>query len=309
MLAAEACRPTAFLMLTLSRRDLRSLIAGLLFVSPWLVGFLVFLVYPLLANFQMGMTDYSGFGNATWIGLKNYQELLADPLFWESLYNTLFYTVFAVPLGVAVAILIAIAMNQKVREIPIYRALIYLPSIAPTFALSMMMIWLMNPRFGLVNYFLSFFGVPSIDCLGDPHWSKIAIILLAQLGAGPIGLIFLAAMRAIPTTVYDAASLDGASSWKKFWHITLPLITPAILYDIIIGIGLGLQIFVPAYIMTQGGPLNSTTFIALYIYNSAFKYSRFGFAAAMSGILFLINALLAITIFRSSKLWVNYHVE
>jgi multiple sugar transport system permease protein len=309
MLAAEACCPTAFLMLTLSRRDLRSLIAGLLFVSPWLFGFAVFLVYPLLANFQMGMTDYSGFGDATWIGLKNYQELLADPLFWESLYNTLFYTVFAVPLGVAVAILIAIAMNQKVREIPIYRALIYLPSIAPTFALSMMMIWLMNPRYGLVNYFLSFFGVPSINWLGDPRWSKIAIILLAQLGAGPIGLIFLAAMRAIPTTVYDAASLDGASSWKKFWHITLPLITPAILYDIIIGIGLGLQIFVPAYIMTQGGPLNSTTFIALYIYNSAFKYSRFGFAAAMSGILFLINALLAITIFRSSRLWVNYHVE
>jgi multiple sugar transport system permease protein len=309
MLAAEACSPTAFLMLTLSRRDLRSLIAGVLFVSPWLFGFAVFLVYPLLANFQMGMTDYSGFGDATWIGLKNYQDLLADPLFWESLYNTLFYTVFAVPLGVAVAILIAIAMNQKVREIPIYRALIYLPSIAPTFALSMMMIWLMNPRFGLVNYFLSFFGVPSINWLGDPRCSKIAIILLAQLGAGPIGLIFLAAMRAIPTTVYDAASLDGASSWKKFWHITLPLITPAILYDIIIGIGLGLQIFVPAYIMTQGGPLNSTTFIALYIYNSAFKYSRFGFAAAMSGILFLINALLAITTFRSSSLWVNYHVE
>ena len=309
MLAAEACRPAAFLMLTLSRRDLRSLIAGLLFVSPWLFGFAVFLVYPLLANFQMGMTDYSGFGDATWIGLKNYQELLADPLFRESLYNTLFYTVCAVPLGVAVAILIAVAMNQKVREIPIYRALIYLPSIAPSFALSMMMIWLMNPRYGLLNYFLSFFGVPSINWLGDPRWSKIAIILLAQLGAGPIGLIFLAAMRAIPTTVYDAASLDGASSWKKFWHITLPLITPAILYDIIIGIGLGLQIFVPAYIMTQGGPLNSTTFIALYIYNSAFKYSRFGFAAAMSGILFLINALLAITIFRSSRLWVNYHVE
>jgi multiple sugar transport system permease protein len=296
-------------MLNLSRRDFRTLLTGLVFVSPWLVGFLVFLVYPLLANFQMGMTDYSGFGDATWIGLKNYQDLLADPLFWESLYNTLFYTIFAVPLGVAVAILIAMAMNQKVREIPIYRALIYLPSIAPTFALSMMMIWLMNPRFGLANYFLSFFGVPSINWLGDPRWSKIAIILLAQLGAGPIGLIFLAAMRAIPTTVYDAASLDGASSWKKFWHITLPLITPAILYDIIIGIGLGLQIFVPAYIMTEGGPLNSTTFIALYIYNSAFKYSRFGFAAAMSGILFLINAFLAITIFRSSKLWVNYHVE
>jgi multiple sugar transport system permease protein len=291
------------------RQAQRRLLTGLLFVSPWLVGFLVFLVYPLLANFQMGMTDYSGFGDATWIGLKNYQDLLVDPLFWESLYNTLFYTIFAVPLGVVVAILIAIAMNQKVREIPIYRALIYLPSIAPTFALSMMMIWLMNPRFGLVNYFLSFFGVPGINWLGDPRWSKIAIILLAQLGAGPIGLIFLAAMRAIPSTVYDAASLDGASSWKKFWHITLPLITPAILYDIIIGIGLGLQIFVPAYIMTEGGPLNSTTFIALYIYNSAFKYSRFGFAAAMSGILFLINALLAITIFRSSKLWVNYHVE
>jgi multiple sugar transport system permease protein len=296
-------------MANFSRRELRSLFIGLLCVSPWLFGFLAFLLYPLLANFQMGMTDYSGFGDATWVGLKNYQDLFADPLFWAAIYNTLFYTIFAVPLGIIVAILIAIAMNQKVREIPIYRALIYLPSIAPTFALSMMMIWLMNPRFGLVNYFLGLFGVPTINWLGDPHWSKIAIILLAQLGAGPIGLIFLAAMRAIPSTVYDAASLDGASSWKKFYHITLPLITPAILYDIIIGIGLGLQIFVPAYIMTEGGPLNSTTFVALYIYNNAFKYSRFGFAAATSGILFLINALLAISIFRSSKFWVNYDVE
>jgi len=151
--------------------------------------------------------------------------------------------------------------------------------------------------------------VPSINWLGDTCWSKLAIVLVAQFGAGQIGLIFLAALKAIPSTLYDAASLDGAGPWRKFWYITLPLLTPTILYDIIIGIGLGLQIFAPAYIMTGGGPLNSTMFTALYIYKNAFEYSRVGFAAALSGILFVINAALAIVIFWSSKFWVSYYIE
>jgi multiple sugar transport system permease protein len=292
-----------------SRRDIKSLGVGLLFISPWIVGFLVFLVFPLVENFRMGMTENSGFGESSWIGLQNYHELFSDPLFWRSIYNTLFYTLLAVPLGIVIAILIAIAMNQKVREVAIYRALIYLPSIAPTFALSLMFIWVMNPRFGLLNQALSVLGIPAINWLGDPHWSKIAIVILAQFGAGHFGLIFLAGIRAIPSTLYDAASLDGASPWKKFWHITLPLITPVILYDIIIGIGFGLQVFVPAFIMTDGGPLNSTLFTALYIYKNAFEYSRFGFAASISGVLFILNAVLAILIFWSSKFWVHYKLE
>jgi multiple sugar transport system permease protein len=290
-------------------RNLRDLLLGLLFVSPWIVGFFLFLVYPVLSNFHLGMTQYSGFGEPEWIGFQNYTELVRDPLFWTSLYNTLYYVILAVPLGVAVAIALALAMNQKVREVTLYRALLYIPSIAPVFALSMMFIWLLNPRFGLFNYLLGLIHIPPINWLGDPRWSKFAIVLVAQLGAGHIGLIFLTALRAIPSNLYDAASLDGAGRWRKFWYITLPLLTPTILYDIIIGIGLGLQVFAPAYIMTGGGPLNSTMFTALYIYKNAFEYSRVGLAAAVSGILFVINAVLAVTTFWSSKYWVNYHLE
>ena len=293
----------------LIRGDTRNLLYGLLFISPWIIGFFLFLVYPVLSNFHLGMTQYSGFGAPEWIGFQNYITLFKDPLFWTSLYNTFYYVVLAVPLGVVVAIGLAIAMNQRVREVGWYRVILYLPSVAPVFALSMMMIWLLNPRFGLFNYILSWVHIPAINWLGDPHWSKLAIVLLAQFGAGHIGLIFLAALRAIPPNLYDAASLDGANQWRKFRHITLPLLTPTILYDIIIGLGLGLQVFAPAYIMTQGGPLNSTMFTALYIYKNAFEYNQVGLAAAVSGILFIINATLAIVIFWSSKYWVNYHLE
>ena len=289
--------------------DLRNLLLGLLFISPWIIGFFLFLVYPVLSNFHLGMTQYSGFGEPEWIEFRNYEELARDPLFWTSLYNTFYYVVLAVPLGVVVAIALAMAMNQKVREVTLYRALLYIPGIAPVFALSMMLVWLLNPRFGLFNYLLGLLHIPAINWLGDIRWSKLAIVLVAQFGAGHIGLIFLTALRAIPARLYDAASLDGAGHWRKFWYITLPLLTPTILYDIIIGIGLGLQVFVPAYIMTGGGPLNSTMFTALYIYKNAFEYSRVGLAAAVSGILFVINAILAVSIFWSSKYWVNYHLE
>ena len=290
-------------------KNLRSLLVGLLFISPWIVGFFLFLVYPVLANFYLGATQYSGFGEPQWVGFQNYVELVRDPLFWKSLYNTFYYVILAVPLGVFVAIALALAMNQKVREAAVYRTLLYLPSVAPIFALSMMLIWLLNPRYGLFNYLLGLLHVPAINWLGDIRWSKLAIVLIAQFGAGQFALIFLAALRAIPSTLYDAASLDGAGPWRRFFHITLPLLTPVILYDIIIGIGFGLQVFAPAYIMTDGGPLNSTMFAALYIYKNAFEYSRVGFAATVSGILFTINTALAVVTFWSSKYWVNYSIE
>jgi multiple sugar transport system permease protein len=293
----------------MTKRELKNLGLGLLFISPWLVGLSCFLIYPVVANFWLGLTEYSGFGEPVWLGWANYLELARDPLFWTSLYNTLYYVLLAVPLGVVASILLAVAMNQRVREVTLYRVLLYLPSIVPVFALSLMLVWLLNPRFGLLNYLLGFLGVPSINWLGDPHWSKVAIVLVAQFGAGQFALVFLAALRAVPSTLYDAAALDGARQWQRFCFITLPLITPAILYDIIIGIGLGLQVFVPAYIMTDGGPLNSTMFTALYIYKNAFEYSRFGFAAAVSGLLFLVNVGLAIATFRSARFWVHYRLE
>jgi multiple sugar transport system permease protein len=281
----------------------------MLFISPWLVGFVSFLVYPIVANVWYSFTDYSGFGEAEFIGLDNYSRMRSDDLFWKSLYNTLYYTLLAVPVGVVVAITLALAMNQKVREIPIYRAAIFLPSVLPIFALSFIFIWILNPRYGLVNHALGAVGVESINWLGDPTWARLSIVLLAQLGAGQFALIFLAGMRAIPSTLYEAAMIDGAGALRRFRHITLPLLTPLILYDIIIGLGLGLQIFTQAYIITEGGPNNATLFYVLYLYRQAFRYGDFGYAAALCWVLFVISLVLAIAVFRTARRWVHYELQ
>jgi multiple sugar transport system permease protein len=290
----------------IERRNLRM---GLLFISPWIIGFLAFLVYPILSSLYYSFTDYSGFGEADWVGLSNYSRMVDDALFWKSLGNTFYYTALAVPIGVVVAIVMALAMNQPLREVGIYRAALYLPSVLPIFALAFIFIWILNPRFGLINHFLNIFGVDSIDWLGDPTWAKLSIVLLAQLGAGQYALVFLTTMRAIPTTLYDAAKIDGAGGWHIFRNVTLPLITPIILYDIIIGIGLGLQVFTPAYVMTNGGPSNSTMFYVLYLYRNAFRYGDMGYASAMGWILLLISVVLAFAVFRTSKRWVHYEME
>jgi multiple sugar transport system permease protein len=287
----------------------RNFLLGLLFISPWLVGFLAFLVYPIVANVWYSFTDYSGFGEAEFIGLDNYSRMRGDHLFWKSLYNTLYYTLLAVPVGVVVAITLALAMNQKVREIPFYRAAIFLPSVLPVFALSFIFVWILNPRYGLVNHALGAVGVESINWLGDPTWARLSIVMLAQLGAGQFALIFLAGIRAIPATLYEAAMIDGAGALRRFRHITLPLLTPLILYDIVIGLGLGLQIFTQAYIITEGGPNNATLFYVLYLYRQAFRYGDFGYAAAMCWVLFLISLVLAVAVFRTARRWVHYELQ
>lgn len=292
----------------MTRKEWNNVFVGLLFISPWIFGFLVFLVYPILSSFYMSLTEFSGFGDMTFIGTNNFKQMFNDELFWTYLYNTLYYTILAVPVGAIIAIILALAMNQKLVEIPIYRAALYLPSVLPVYAVSFIFIWLLNPRYGLVNLAMSAVGLPSINWFGDPAWAKLAIVMLAQLGAGQYALIFLAGLRGIPQTLYDAAEIDGASSLRKFWHITLPLLTPVILYDVIVGLGLGLQVFEQAYITTNGGPVDSTLFYVFYLYNNAFRYGQMGYAAAMSWFLFVISLLLALLVFWSSKRWVNYEV-
>jgi multiple sugar transport system permease protein len=290
----------------IERRNLR---LGLLFISPWIIGFLAFLVFPILSSLYYSFTDYSGFGEAEWVGLSNYSRMVGDDLFWKSLGNTFYYTLLAVPIGVVVATVLALAMNQPVREVALYRAALYLPSVLPIFALAFIFIWILNPRFGLVNHMLNILGFESIDWLGDPTWAKLSIVLLAQLGAGQYALVFLTTMRAIPQSLYDAAKIDGAGSWRQFRNITLPLITPIILYDIIIGISLGLQVFTPAYVMTAGGPNNATLFYVLYMYRNAFRYGDMGYASAMGWVLLLVSVVLALVVFRWSQRWVHYEME
>jgi multiple sugar transport system permease protein len=304
--------------LHLSKADRRNLRVAAPFILPWVIGFLAFTLYPIVYSLYLSFNSYSGFGNATPVGFANYQHLASDPLFWKSLWNTLYYTGLAVPIGLVVAIILALAMNQKVREVAIYRAAIYLPSILPLFALTFIFNVLLNPRFGFVNYLISLVGGPTINWLGDPKWTRFSVVLLAQLGAGGPALIFLAALRAVPGELYESAALDGAGALRRFQHITLPLITPVILYDLIYGTILGVQIFTPAFILVGGtsggaaytaGPDNSLLFYVFYLYKQAFQYSDMGIASAMAWILFIISVVLSVVIMRWSRYWVHYEVS
>lgn len=293
----------------------RSLRTALPFIAPWIVGFIAFTLYPIFYSLYLSFTRYSGFGDATPVGFENYAHMASDPLFWQALGNTFYYTALAVPVGVVVAIALAMMMNQNVREVALYRAAFYLPSILPLFALTFIFIVLLNPGFGLVDYVLELVGLPAVNWLGDAHWTKISIVLLAQLGAGGPALIFLASLRAVPSELYEAAKLEGAGPIRSFYKITLPLITPVILFDIIYGTILGIQIFTPAFVLTGGtsgggayttGPENSLLFYVFYLYKTAFQYSDMGFASAMAWVLFVISVVLAAGIMRWSKGWVHY---
>jgi multiple sugar transport system permease protein len=313
--AAAAAKPRPNRFRRLGRTERRNLRWGLTFISPWLIGFLVFGVFPIVYTFYLSLTRYSGLREPILIGAQNYQRLVADPLFWKSAYNTLYYTLLAVPVGVVVAMLLAIAMNQKLREVTLYRSIFYLPSILPVFAISFIFVVLLNPGYGLVNFLLSAVGLPSPNWLGDPAYTKIALVMIAQLGAGQWALVFLAGLRGIPIDLYESAEIDGAGALRKFRSITLPLMTPVILYDINIGLSFGLQVFTSAFILTGGGtrgaagPDNSLLTYVYYIYKQAFQFGQMGYAAALSVVLFVVSLLLAAAVFRWARGWVFYGGE
>ncbi len=288
----------------LSLLERRKLLLGLLFISPRIVGFLALTVYPVFYTLRISFTRYSGFGDPMWIGLANYKALWTDTVFWQSLQNTLYYTVLAVPIGIVIAM--AIAMNQPLREVSLYRAALYLPSVLPLFAVSFIFIALLDPNRGIVNQLMVAVGLPNINWFGDPRYAKLGLVLLAQFGAGNTALVFLAGLKAMPKTLYEAAVLDGAGPVRRFWSVTLPLMTPVILYSLILGLSLGLQVFAQAYIITSGGPANATNFYVYYLDNQAFRYSQMGAASAMAWVLFIITLFLALLIFRTSRRWVNY---
>lgn len=300
-------------MARIARRNLKN---GLLFISPWIFGFLAFQVYPILYSLRLSFSEYSGFGTPVNNGFANFAQMFKDDLFWKSAYNTLYYTLLAVPIGVVVALVIAIAMNQKVREVAIYRAILYIPSILPIFALSFVWVVFLNPRYGLFNAFWHLLGFRTVDWIGNPAWTKLSIVIMAQLGAGGPALIFLAALRGVPKEILESAEIDGAGAGRRFFSITLPLITPIILYDIILGLSLGLQVFTQAYILANGaagtttaGPRNSLLFYVFYLYKSAFQYTQMGFAAALAWVLFIVSVVFALLVFRWAKSWVHYDIN
>jgi multiple sugar transport system permease protein len=292
---------------SMTQKERKNLALGLLFISPWIIGFAVFLVYPIYYTVQLSFSNYGGFVDPVWVGLDNYRRMIDDNLFWTSLWNTLYYTAFAVPIGVVVAMGLALAMNQGVREIPIYRTILFLPSVLPLFAVSFIFMILLDPSQGIINELVRRMGGSPPNWFGDPAYAKLGIVMIAQLGAGQVALIFLAGLRGIPEHLYESARIDGAGWWSRFRNITIPLMTPIILYDLILGISGGLQVFTQAFIITNGGPAQSTSFLVFYLYNNAFRYGgQMGYASAIGVFIFILTFLIAGLVFWTSKKWVSY---
>jgi multiple sugar transport system permease protein len=294
----------------LSAREKRALRTGLLFISPWIIGVTVFVLYPLIYSIAVSLTRYSGMSDPVWVGLGNYITAFTDPLVATSTGNTLFYAVLAVPIGLVVALILAMAMNRNVKEVAVYRTALYLPSLVPAFAMSFIFVVFTNPNFGVLNQFLKLFGGENTNLLGEPTSAKVVIVLMAQLGAGNAALIYLAGLRNIPATLYEAARIDGAGPVRQFVSLTLPLLSPVILFNLITGISGSLQVFTEAYVLTNGvgGPDNGTLFYMLYLYKNAFSYASLGYASALAVLLFVVGMLMAGLVYWLSKRFVNYDV-
>ena len=293
-----------------SKTERKQLALAMVFVGPWVIGLLAFTIYPIYYTVRLSFTKYAGFGEMQNIGLANYRRMFADdPLFWKALWNTFYYTGLAVPIGVVVAMTLALAMNQNLPEIPIYRVILYLPSVLPLFAISFIFWALLDPNQGIVNEFLRWLGFSPPNWFGDARYAKLAIVIMAQFGAGQIALVFLAGLKGIPQSLYEASMIDGAGAIRRFFNITLPLMTPVILYDIILGLSMGLQAFVQSFIITGGGPVNSTTFIVNHLYDNAFRFGQMGYASAIGVFLFVLTFALAALVFLTSNKWVHYDVS
>ena len=279
---------------------------GYLFISPWLIGFLVFLAGPIIASFVLSLTRYKPGLTPEWVGLSNYTRMFSDDLFYHSLRVTSVYTLLAVPVGLVTALGLAILLNQDLRGQRIFRTIFYIPSLISGVAVALVFSWFFNARFGLINYFLSLFGITGPNWLGDPSYTLPAFVLMSIWGVGGTVVIFIAALQGVPVSLYEAAQLDGANSWQRFWNVTLPLISPVLLFALITGVIGTFQTFAVSYIMTGGGPANASLFYLLYLYRNAFSWFEMGYASALAWFLFLIILICTGILLRTSNNWVHY---
>jgi len=280
---------------------------GYVFVSPWLAGFLVFTAVPFLVSIYLSFTRYDVVSSPVWVGLANYRKLLSeDPLFWKSLWITFKYSLVAVPVGIVAGVALALLLNLEIGGISVYRTIFYIPSIVPVVATSVIFVWILNPQIGLVNGILRRFDIIGPAWLQDTKWAFWSLVFMSLWGVGGSMIIYLAGLKDIPLTLYEAAIIDGAGAWQRTRHVTLPMITPVIFFNLIMGVIGSFQYFTQAFIMTQGGPEDSTHFYALYLFNRAWRYLDMGYASAMAWILFVIVMVFTVLIFRTHHRWVHY---
>jgi multiple sugar transport system permease protein len=282
-------------------------IAGYLFIFPWILGFLILRFGPMVASFIFSFTEYTILKPPKFIGLGNFIKMFTtDPNFWISLRVTLSYAAFAVPVGIILSLLIALLLNQKIPGTTIWRTIYYLPSVVSGVAVSMLWVWIFHSQFGLINVMLRGIGIQGPAWLGDPTYALPALIIMSFWGIGGGMVINLAGLQGIPTELYEAASIDGANTWQRFWGVTLPMLSPVLFFNLVMGVIDAFQYFTNAYVMTNGGPGRATLFYNLFLYQNAFRYYKMGYASALAWVLFLLILVLTLFIFKSSPYWVYY---
>ncbi|OUC05483.1 hypothetical protein RY27_27025 [Litorilinea aerophila] len=283
--------------------------AGFLFISPWLIHFLGLIAFAMIFSFGISLTKTDLLTGFTFVGFDNYVRMWNDPLFWKSFRVTAYYTFVLVPANVVVALAIAILMNQKVAFIGLWRVVYYLPSVVSGVAVALLWGYVLNPRFGLLNAGLAAIGIEGPRWLYSEEWAVPGFILMGLWGAGGAMILYLAGLQGIPTSLYEAAEIDGANSWHRFWNVTIPLLTPTIYFNVLISIIASFQVFTQAYILTSGGPNNATLTQVLYLYRKGFQDFQFGYASALAWALFLIILVFTVLVVRTSESWVYYEGE
>jgi multiple sugar transport system permease protein len=280
---------------------------GYAFISPWLFGFLIFSAFPFLSSVYLSFTRYNIVTPPVWVGLANYRTLLSgDPLFWKSLGVTFRYAVAAVPLSIIAGVALALMLNLKLRGIGLYRTIFYLPSVVPSVATSVVFLWILNPEIGVINRLLRLVGITGPAWLESATWAPWSLVLMSLWTVGGSMIIYLAGLKDIPAHLYEASTIDGASAWQRLRHITLPMLSPVIFFNLIMGVIGVFQYFTQAYIMTQGGPEDSTRFYALYLFERAWRYLDMGYASAMAWVLFLVIMSVTGLLFATQRRWVYY---
>ena len=294
----------------MSKLELKELLWGLLFASPWIVGLLAFTGWPILSSLYYSFTQYSVLSASKWVGLDNYATMFVhDDVFRRALYNSTYFAIIFVPVGIVSAITVAMLLNQKIRGQPIYRTIYFLPVLVPDVALSILWMWLMNPQLGLVNSLLwELFKIQGPGWIADPDWSKSAVVLMSLWTIGRSVVIYLASLQDVPQDLYDAAAVDGTNWWQSIRNVTLPMISPVIFFTFITSMIGSLQLFTVPYIMSAGDgrPAQSLMFYSMSLYRNAFIYFKMGYACSMAWVLFVIVLIGTLLVFRSSSRWVYY---
>lgn len=290
-------------------RSRREALTFYILIAPWLIGFVAFIAYPMLRSLYLSFTSYNLISEPVWVGMRNYERIFSDAKFWQSLKVTTIYAIGSVPVGTTIALALAMVLSQKLRGVNYWRTIFFIPSILSSIAVAILWLYIFRPEGGLLNIFLGLFGIEGPGWLTSEDWALLALIIMSWWSVGGQIVIYLAGLKGIPAYLYEAAEIDGGNAWTKFRHVTLPMLSPVIFFNLVLAIIGALQVFDAGWVMTRGGPNEATLFYMIYLYERAFQFVQMGYASALAWILFLIIMAITLLVVRSSAMWVFYESE